>query len=79
MNSCILHRASCRQTLFVRSDLTYADFSHANLEAADLSGATLFRANLHQIVDSGARFSDRARALATDPELAAAENWQPPF
>ena len=57
-------------------ELTYADFSHADLSGADLRGATMFRANLHAVIDADAQFSDRARALESEPELMAAEGWR---
>lgn len=63
----------------IATDLTYADFSQADLSAADLTGATMFRANLHAITDIGATIPGRAVALGTDPELAAAQNWQPKY
>jgi uncharacterized protein YjbI with pentapeptide repeats len=56
-------------------DLTYADLSHAVLEDADLVGATLLRANLHEIKDQGARIPDRSAALPTDPDRKLAETW----
>ena len=57
------------------SDLTYADFSHGNLERSDFEGAKMFRTKLHKSRDAGARFSDRGNALETDPVLAKAEEW----
>ena len=49
----------------------------ANLQGADLRGANMFRAKLHQAQDLGAQFSDRARALGDDPEQLASERWRP--
>jgi uncharacterized protein YjbI with pentapeptide repeats len=65
--------------LFLQTSLTYADFAQADISNVDFTGATMFRANLHNVVDSGARIPQRAITLATDPELAAAQNWKPKF
>ena len=67
--------AACEGARFCGADLTYADFSRSDLRNCDFSGARLFRAVLHRIQDEGATFTDRARALETDPELAEAEMW----
>ena len=37
------------------SDLTYADFSHGNLERSDFEGAKMFRTKLHKSRDAGAQ------------------------
>jgi len=79
MYQCILHRANCAGASLIGANLTYADFSEADLRGADLSGATMFRANLHRIQDEDALIPNRRVALGTDPELAAAQAWKPPF
>jgi len=71
-------RARLAQASLRDCELTYADFSHALLDGADLRGSAMFRAKLHAVSDRGAQFSDRARALESEPELLAAERWQPP-
>ena len=59
------------------AELTYADFRHADLRSADMRRATMVRAVLHGAQTDQAQISDRARAIETDADLAAAEQWQP--
>ena len=63
---------------FRQADLTYADFSQADLAQVDATEAIMFRTILHGAGTIDARFSDRARALETDPKKAQADAWQPP-
>jgi len=37
----------------------------------------MHRTRLHGVVDRDARFTDRGRALESDPELLEAERWKP--
>jgi len=59
------------------ADLTYADFSQARLAGVDGRGATMFRTRLHGADTRDTRFTDRGRALETDPKLDQAEQWKP--
>jgi uncharacterized protein YjbI with pentapeptide repeats len=77
MRQCLLLRAVCLQESFAGARLDEADCSNADLREADFRGASMFRTRLHGIQDQGAAFTDRKRALESDPELLAAEQWQP--
>jgi hypothetical protein len=68
--------ACCAEASFRNSNLTYADFSHAELGGADFSGARMFRTRLHRVSDRGAKYPLlRAGALGDDEALAEAEGW----
>ncbi|MCA9685861.1 MAG: pentapeptide repeat-containing protein, partial [Myxococcales bacterium] len=75
----VFHRARCAKARFVAADLSYADFSGADISEVDMSGAQVFRAKLHRVVDTNAVIPGRALTLGTDPELAAAEGWEPKY
>jgi uncharacterized protein YjbI with pentapeptide repeats len=71
--------ANCERTIFTGSDLTYADLSHANLTDADMSNTSLFRANLHEILDNNTIWdgSSKKLALGMDAKRLKAEQWKP--
>jgi uncharacterized protein YjbI with pentapeptide repeats len=60
---------------FTGADLTYADFSHAILDRADLAGVTFNRTNFHEVSDIDAHIPSRSGALATDPDRTKSETW----
>jgi len=71
----IATRLTASEARFNGADLTYADFSHAILDRADLEGVRLDRTNFHAISDIDAHIPSRAGALATDPDRTIAETW----
>ena len=75
---CHFGAAKLNRASFQQADLGYADFSHADLTDADAREAQMFRTRLHQVCTDNARFTDRARAIETDPVRARAEAWTPP-
>ena len=76
----IFHKASCVGASFIGANLTCAELNHADLTRCNFTGATLFRARLHQIKDEDAVFgASRAVALGDDPDLAEAENFRPRY
>jgi len=72
--------AICDGARFVGADLSYTDFSHARVGETDFSRARLPYANLHGVRQGDARWdgADRHSIYPTDPDLLAAEQWQPP-
>ena len=72
-----LDRAACGGARFDDADLTYCDFSHADVCAAHFSGAKVFRARFHQVDARGTIWADRTTALGDDEDLLDAERWQP--
>jgi uncharacterized protein YjbI with pentapeptide repeats len=66
---------SAPEARFNGADLTYADFSHATLDRADLAGVTFSRTNFHAVSDIDARIPSRAGTLATDPDRKKSETW----
>ena len=62
---------------FLDARLKYADFSHADVSRGDFTGAALHRARFHRPTDEDTVWGDRTAALGDDPDLAAAERWQP--
>jgi len=70
-------KARCEAARFDGADLTYADFSNADVSAAVFTGATMFRTILHRVKEQGTVWGNRLVALGDDPDLAAAERWQP--
>jgi uncharacterized protein YjbI with pentapeptide repeats len=79
MDQCILHRASCLGTRFGGANLTYADFSNADVSGSDFLRATLTRARFHRTKEERAIFGSRAAALGNDELLAEAEAWTPKY
>ncbi|MCK6593373.1 MAG: pentapeptide repeat-containing protein, partial [Polyangiaceae bacterium] len=69
--------ASCPRASFVGATLTYADFSHCDLEGADFTHAAMFRTKLHRARRNGARVPSGAGFLGDDEKLAALEDWKP--
>jgi len=83
--SCRMERIICRggmapKALFRGALLTQADLSNSDLSDGDFQGADLTETNLHGVNREGADFTGSTidLARATDPELLAAETWQPP-
>jgi uncharacterized protein YjbI with pentapeptide repeats len=65
---------------FTGCNLTYAEFHRADVSKCNFTGATLFRTRLHNIIEENAVFSPtRALSLATEEDLAEAENWKPRY
>ncbi|MCI5166360.1 MAG: hypothetical protein D3903_09745 [Candidatus Electrothrix sp. GM3_4] len=75
----MFNNSFCRGTRFVKAKLTYCDFSHADISGADMSQSTLIRTKFHQTLMEHTiwKGANKTVSLGTDPELAAAENWQP--
>jgi uncharacterized protein YjbI with pentapeptide repeats len=78
LTQCIFHKAKCKKASFFEADLTYAEFNNADVSECNFTGASLFRTRLHNITEKQAVFTaNRALALGTDEELAAAEDFKP--
>jgi uncharacterized protein YjbI with pentapeptide repeats len=71
----ILQQTRASQALFMRCDLTYSDFSGADLRGADFRAATFSRTRMHRARQENAQFSGRRGILEFDEELLAAEAW----
>jgi len=67
--------SQCKESVFEKADLTYVDFSHADLTGSVILDSELYRANLHQIIEVKTLWtgSNRAAALETDEERSEAE------
>jgi uncharacterized protein YjbI with pentapeptide repeats len=63
------------QALFIRCDLTYSDFSEADMRMADLRGAKFSRTRMHRARQENAQFSGRQGIIEFDEELLTAEAW----
>jgi len=71
--------ANCEGAIFTKSDMTYADFSHARLDNSLIDGVELYRTNLHEIIGENIIWdgSNKGSALPTDQKKSQAENFKP--